>query len=62
MARHEVCPSAVAVVGEREDPAVKSALKAALELELAGSAAAPDAEVGPGHMAAPGRFGPGPAA
>lgn len=40
-----------------EDLAVKSALKAALDRELAQEASAPRAAASPQHLASPGRFG-----
>ncbi len=41
----------------RQDLAVKSALKAALDRELAREASAPGAVASPQHLASPGRFG-----
>jgi len=42
----------------RQDLAVKSALKATLERELAQEASTPEGAPAPQHMASPGRFAP----
>jgi hypothetical protein len=53
-----VVPARAEGFGTHEDLAVKSALKAALDLELAREASAPRAAASPQHLASPGRLRP----
>jgi hypothetical protein len=51
-----VVPARADGFGTHEDLAVKSALKATLDCELAREASAPRAAASPQHLASPGRF------
>ncbi len=53
-----VVPARAEGFGPHGDLAVKAALKAALDRELAREASAPRAAASPQHLASPGRFGP----